>query len=76
MVDKLRQIYLFQNVRIHLDRVDGLGDFLEFEAVLGTGDEERRAHELLADLQQHFRLDANDLLAKSYGELILAGDNR
>jgi adenylate cyclase class IV len=30
-----REIYLYHNVRIHLDEVEDLGTFLEFEAVLG-----------------------------------------
>lgn len=34
-VVKERVIHLFCNVRIHLDRVERLGDFVEFEAVLG-----------------------------------------
>ena len=37
IVTKLRHIYLFQNVRIHLDEVEGIGHFLEFEAVLADG---------------------------------------
>jgi adenylate cyclase class 2 len=35
VVDKQREIFLYHNVRIHLDQVVGLGAFLEFEAVLG-----------------------------------------
>jgi len=34
-VSKRREIYLWHNVRIHLDAVTGLGSFVEFEAVLG-----------------------------------------
>ena len=34
VVDKRREIFLADNVRIHLDDVAGLGTFLEFEAVL------------------------------------------
>lgn len=33
-VRKKRQIYFFENVRIHLDKVEQLGDFIEFEAVI------------------------------------------
>ena len=35
VVVKRGEIFLVEHVRIHLDEVDGLGDFLEFEAVLG-----------------------------------------
>ena len=34
VVSKVREIFLHRNVRIHLDQVEGQGDFLEFEAVL------------------------------------------
>src|SRR4051812_32420655 len=33
VVDKLRDIFLVGNVRVHLDEVKGLGKFFEFEAV-------------------------------------------
>jgi adenylate cyclase class IV len=36
VVRKRREIFLYHNVRIHLDEVEGLGSFLEFEAVLGS----------------------------------------
>jgi adenylate cyclase class IV len=34
VVRKRREIFLYRNVRIHLDEVEGLGTFVEFEAVL------------------------------------------
>ena len=37
VVRKQRTVYLHKNVRIHLDAVDGLGTFLEFEAVMPDG---------------------------------------
>ena len=34
VVSKRRRLFLWEGVRIHLDEVDGLGSFVEFEAVL------------------------------------------
>jgi adenylate cyclase, class 2 len=77
VVDKRREVFLVDNVRIHLDEVAGLGTFLEFEAVLGptsagriVDDEAGRAQ--LADLRRQFGLHDADLLSGSYGEMIAA----
>jgi adenylate cyclase class 2 len=74
VVRKIRRIYLYENVRIHLDEVAGLGHFLEFEAVLDTTGpdleaDERRSHERLIELTASFGLAPDDFLAGSYGEL-------
>ena len=34
VVSKIRKLYLYRNIRIHLDEVDNLGNFIEFEGVL------------------------------------------
>ncbi len=42
-VIKTREILHWRNVRIHLDHVEGLGDYLEYEAVLSDAEGEDRA---------------------------------
>jgi predicted adenylyl cyclase CyaB len=71
VVRKLRRIYLFQNVRIHLDEVEGIGHFLEFEAVLGEGVDDATAEWQIAELSRDFALDDADLLAGSYGDMLV-----
>ncbi len=71
-VEKVREISLYKNVRIHLDRVTGLGDFLEFEAVMSTGDSVAAAEALVRDLSEQFGLAAEDLIGTSYSDLLLA----
>jgi predicted adenylyl cyclase CyaB len=49
-VRKMRQLYRLDNVRIHLDAVEDLGDFLELEAIVDATHDEatcRRAAEHL-----------------------------
>lgn len=72
VVDKQREIFLHHNVRIHLDRVAGLGEFLEFEAVLSDGIDAARGQAQVAELQRRFGIAAADLLTGSYGEMIAA----
>ena len=71
IVEKKRELYQYRNVRIHLDQVQGLGNFLEFEAVLEPQHRESHGHSLLADLRQLFEISEDDLLAQSYSELML-----
>ena len=69
VVEKRREIYLWRNVRIHLDDVAGLGTFLEFEAVLGPDADDLLGHAQLEELSRCFGIAPGDLLTGSYGEL-------
>ncbi len=71
VVRKRREIHLFQNVRIHLDKVEKLGDFLEFEAVLGDEDDDATGQALLAALTAQFRGALGDPVASGYADLLL-----
>jgi predicted adenylyl cyclase CyaB len=71
VVRKEREILLHENVRIHLDRVEGLGDFLELEAVFdGTPAAEARQQEKVAMLMSALGVRADDLIAGSYEALL------
>ena len=70
VVEKQREIFLHHNVRIHLDEVVGLGTFLEFEAVLGPGIDDRIGQEQVAELSDRFAIGADDLLAVSYADML------
>jgi adenylate cyclase class 2 len=69
-VVKERELWMWGNVRIHLDRVERLGDFLEFEAVLGDGDSDESGHESLRRLREALRVEDTDLVARSYSDLL------
>ncbi|MBX3414881.1 MAG: class IV adenylate cyclase [Pirellulales bacterium] len=69
VVRKRREIFLVENVRIHLDEVDGLGTFLEFEAVLGPHVDDRKGAQQVAELREAFGLRTEDLLACSYSDM-------
>jgi len=69
-VRKQREIYLWHNVRIHLDHVADLGSFLEFEAVLTGGGDPVVAQERLDRLCVLLGVSAADRLAVSYADLL------
>lgn len=73
VVEKARRLYLIGDTRIHLDTVEGLGDFLEFEAVYRYGIEpaERAARLDVDRLLKVFEVKPEDLVSVSYRELLL-----
>ena len=73
VVRKQRTVYLYQNVRIHLDQVEGLGAFLEFEAVMPEGSPDSEGESLLLDLMRAFGLEQADLVDCSYCDLMKQG---
>ena len=74
VVRKSRRLFLHQGVRIHLDRVEGLGCFIEFEAVATMRRHPDLTHfkSLLADLSSTFEIADADLIAGSYCDLTRA----
>lgn len=72
VVDKEREIYFMDNVKIHLDRVKGLGTFLEIEAQSEAGEV---AEEILdrqcRQLMDEFGVRAEDLVSDSYSDLLM-----
>jgi predicted adenylyl cyclase CyaB len=71
VVRKVREIGLFENVRIHLDRVEGLGDFVELEAVWdGAGAGEAEQARKVTFLRERLAIRDADLVAASYEGLL------
>ena len=72
-----RRWFLWKDrVRIHLDRVEGLGEFLEFEAAIGAapGYDEDAARLDVARLSHDFGVTSRDLVAGSYATLVKSAD--
>lgn len=69
-VIKRRMLFLCGRTRIHLDRVDGLGDFLELEVVLDDAAPVdagvREAHEIMAKLG----VEPSQLIEGAYLDLL------
>jgi adenylate cyclase class IV len=59
-------VFLYRGARIHLDRVEGLGTFLEFEVPAGKdGGEES----LMRELRALFGIKERDIVALSYADM-------
>jgi len=71
-VRKHRQVIMVGRTRVHLDKVDGLGEFMELEVVLEPDEPaeagQREAEELMAALG----IGADELIEGAYLDLILA----
>lgn len=74
VIDKRREIFFIDNVKFHLDRVEGLGTFIEIEAIDADGTiGEARLHEQCAYYLDLFEIKADDLVRVSYSDLLLEG---
>jgi len=69
-VRKQRRLLMRGNIRLHLDSVDGLGEFGEIEAVLGEGDEAESYRATVAEILGALEVRDGDLIGASYFELM------
>jgi predicted adenylyl cyclase CyaB len=69
-VVKTRELWMWQRVRIHLDRVERLGTFLEFEAVLEPGEPDEAGHRKIGTLREALHVHHGDLIGTSYSDLL------
>lgn len=71
VVDKMRRIYFIGNVKFHFDNVKGLGTFLEVEAIDSQGEfTEEELKQQCNKFVEFFGLSKEDMVDKSYGELV------
>jgi predicted adenylyl cyclase CyaB len=69
-VRKERWLYWIGNARIHLDQVEGLGDFLEFEVVLSDGQSIKEGQAIAASLMSRLDVFEADLIDAAYIDLL------
>jgi homotetrameric cytidine deaminase len=72
-VSKRRRLFLWEGVRIHLDDVDGLGSFVEFEAVLPDAGDLDTARAKVARLRESLGISDDALVPTGYADLLLDG---
>ena len=72
-VVKRRRLLLWETVRIHLDEVEGLGSFLELEAVAAPGSDLARERAQVAHLRAALQIGDDSLQTGSYADAVAAG---
>jgi predicted adenylyl cyclase CyaB len=71
-VDKKREIHFIDNVKFHIDIVDGLGNFIEIEAIDMDGSiSEAKLLEQCQFYIKLFGVEEEDLLENSYSDMLL-----
>lgn len=70
VVSKTRELWLWENVRIHLDEVDRLGSFIEFEAVLGEGQSAEEGVRQVQRLREALEWRPDQIVSVSYVDLL------
>jgi len=72
-VRKHRTLYIVGRTRVHLDRVEGLGDFLELEVVLAEGESADAGVKEARGLMATLGLADDQLVEGAYVDLISRG---
>lgn len=70
VVEKKRTLFLWENVRIHLDNVKFLGNFIEFEAVLSSTKDRKKSLQQLKMLISQFDIKDDTLIPCGYFDLL------
>jgi adenylate cyclase, class 2 len=69
VVKKERDVFIYKNARIHADKVENLGAFLEFEVIHES--DVTKSSELLDYLKSSFKSEINKVFFESYSDILL-----
>ena len=72
VVKKSRDLYMYKGVRVHLDQVEGLGGFIEFEAIVSPANNLAACHNLVDELRRALGRAMGEPIACGYAELLAA----
>ena len=70
VVKKSRRLFMYGNTRIHLDKVKGLGEFVELESMVRIG--KAKAEKEFKFVINSLGLPVNEEILRSYRDLLLA----
>lgn len=70
VVRKRRSLYLMGQTRIHLDEVEGLGDFVELEVVLSTDQSVNQGVRIVQEIMERLGIPQKNLVDQAYIDLL------
>jgi predicted adenylyl cyclase CyaB len=70
VVRKTRYLYMVGQTRVHLDDVEGLGQFLELEVVMQEGQSDVEGQAIAEELMARLGVEQTDLLEGAYMDLL------
>jgi predicted adenylyl cyclase CyaB len=73
VVRKTRYLYLVGQTRVHLDEVEGLGQFMELEVVMQEAQSDADGQAIAEDLMSALGVEKSDLLEGAYMDLLENG---
>ncbi|XP_033323947.1 uncharacterized protein LOC117219136 [Megalopta genalis] len=71
IVKKTRKLYMVGETRVHIDDVEGLGNFMELEVVLSDDSTIEEGEKIAQDLMTKLSIQKEDLIANAYIDLLL-----
>jgi predicted adenylyl cyclase CyaB len=71
VVKKIRRVWLTGKTRMHFDRVEGLGEFIELEVVLDEQLDAEGGQEIAEALMKRLGIASADLVSGAYVDLLL-----
>ena len=74
-VTKRRRVLLWENVRIHLDEVEGLGSYVELEGVAEAESDLSGEYDAVERVRRELGIEDRDLVAGSYSDLLLGASD-
>ena len=69
IVEKSRELFYFDNTRIHLDKVKSLGNYLELETLVLKSNSEAKLR--FEKIRNHLGLDISKQIKESYRDLLI-----
>ncbi len=75
-VKKTRRLFMVGRTRIHVDAVEGLGDFLELEVVLTEEESPQDGEAEALELMQNLDISQQHLIDRAYADLLIEADGK